>query len=132
MFIRTPMLAAILTLTLISAGCQNNAQTGALVGGAAGAGLGGLIGSFSHARAGEGALIGGAVGALGGYIVGNEADKNQQRQYDSYRESYRPPARHHEEPAYREPAYSQQRTRVETRYEERVVEEDRPTYDYER
>jgi hypothetical protein len=61
------------------AGCENNAQTGAVVGGLGGAGAGALIGGHHHG--GEGALIGAAVGAGGGYIVGNEADKsNQQRQ----------------------------------------------------
>jgi hypothetical protein len=60
------------------AGCENNAQTGALVGGLGGAGVGALIGG--HHNAGAGALIGGAVGAGGGYIIGNEADKKQQQQ----------------------------------------------------
>lgn len=63
-------------------GCANNAQTGALVGGAGGAAVGAGIGSLSHARAGEGALIGAAVGAIGGYVVGNEMDKAEQRERD--------------------------------------------------
>jgi uncharacterized protein YcfJ len=62
-----------------SAGCETKAGTGALVGGAGGAAVGGGIGSFSHSRAGEGALIGGAVGAVGGAVVGNEMDKKDQR-----------------------------------------------------
>src|SRR2546421_12841669 len=56
-------------------GCESHTGTDALVGGAAGAGIGALVGSVSHARAGEGALIGGAIGAIGGGIVGNEQDR---------------------------------------------------------
>src|SRR4051794_12761098 len=57
-------------------GCATKAGTGALIGGAAGAGIGAIIGHNSHDRAGSGALIGGAVGAIGGAIVGNEMDKS--------------------------------------------------------
>jgi len=46
-----------------SSGCETKAGTGALVGGAAGAGVGAIIGNNSHGRTGSGALIGGAVGA---------------------------------------------------------------------
>ncbi len=60
-------------------GCETKAGTGALVGGAGGAAIGGLIGSNSHARAGEGALIGGAVGAIGGALVGNSMDENDKK-----------------------------------------------------
>ncbi len=74
--------ALILTIGLLSAGCETKAQTGALVGGAGGAAVGAGIGSMSHSRAGEGALIGGAVGTVGGYIVGNEMDKKDQRDRD--------------------------------------------------
>src|SRR5712671_1206972 len=56
-------------------GCETKAGTGALIGGAAGAGIGAIIGHNSHGRTGSGALIGGAVGALGGALVGNEMDK---------------------------------------------------------
>lgn len=61
-------------------GCETKAQTGALVGGAGGAAIGGLIGSTHKAQAGTGALIGAGVGAIGGYIVGNELDKKDQRE----------------------------------------------------
>ncbi len=53
-------------------GCETKSQTGALVGGATGAGIGALVGK------GEGALIGGAIGAGGGYLVGREMDKKDQ------------------------------------------------------
>ncbi|MHC4501136.1 MAG: glycine zipper domain-containing protein [Planctomycetota bacterium] len=53
-------------------GCESNAQTGALLGGAAGAGVGALAGGDT-----EGALIGAAVGAGAGYMIGNEGDKKE-------------------------------------------------------
>ncbi len=53
-------------------GCQTKAQTGALVGGAAGAGIGAAVGDT------KGALIGGALGAGGGYLVGRGMDKKDQ------------------------------------------------------
>src|SRR5579872_4530513 len=50
------------------AGCQNNTQKGAAVGGIGGAALGAVIGNQSG-HAGEGALVGAlAGGALGGLI----------------------------------------------------------------
>ncbi len=51
-------------------GCANQAQTGGLIGTAAGAGIGQAIG-----RNTEGTLIGAAVGGVAGYILGNEGDK---------------------------------------------------------
>jgi uncharacterized protein YcfJ len=47
---------------------------GAIIGGAGGAVVGGLIGHNVG-----GALIGGAVGAGGGYIIGNEARRREQK-----------------------------------------------------
>ena len=61
-----------------------------LVGGAAGAGIGAIVGHNSHGRTGSGALIGGAVGAIGGALIGNEMDKKEaaderrDREYDDY------------------------------------------------
>ena len=52
------------------AGCESDAQTGALVGTAAGAGIGQLAGGSTEAT-----LIGAAVGGGAGYMVGNERDK---------------------------------------------------------
>jgi len=57
---------------IFSAGCQNDAQTGALVGSVAGAGIGQAIG-----RNTEGTLIGLAAGGGLGYILGNERDKQR-------------------------------------------------------
>ncbi len=57
---------------VILAGCGSDAQTGALIGTAAGAGIGQLAGG--HA---ESTLIGAAVGGGVGYIIGNEQDKKK-------------------------------------------------------
>ncbi len=50
-------------------GCETHAQTGALIGGVGGAGIGAAVGDT------EGALIGGALGAGAGYLIGHEQDK---------------------------------------------------------
>ena len=78
---------AFLAATLLSttSGCETKAGTGALVGGAAGAGIGAIIGHNSHNRTGSGALIGGAVGAIGGALVGNEMDKSDRKKADEER-----------------------------------------------
>ena len=78
------------TLLAGVAGCESQAGTGALIGGAAGAGIGAIVGHNSHGRTGSGALIGGAVGAIGGALIGNEMDKKdaadarRDRDYDDY------------------------------------------------
>lgn len=71
------VLAGALGLSAIGlgSGCESHAAEGALIGGAGGAALGGIIGHNSHGRTAEGALIGGAIGAIGGGLIGNEADK---------------------------------------------------------
>ncbi len=56
------------------AGCQSSAQTGALIGTAAGAGVGQAV-----SRNRTGTLVGAAVGAGTGYVVGNEIDKKKTR-----------------------------------------------------
>ena len=64
-----------------AAGCESDAQTGALLGTAAGAGVGALAGGST-----EGTLIGAAVGGGVGYILGNEQDKKKTRtEMDSLR-----------------------------------------------
>jgi outer membrane lipoprotein SlyB len=69
----TILMAAIVCLGLIVVGgCESDAQTGALIGTAVGAGAGQAIG-----RDTESTLIGAGVGAVGGYIIGNESDKNK-------------------------------------------------------
>lgn len=89
-------------------GCETKAGTGALVGGAAGAGLGAIVGNQSHGRGGAGALIGGAVGAGVGALVGNEMDK-QDREEQQYRD---------QQAERREREYAR---RSSSRYESRTV-----------
>jgi len=69
----TILMVAVVSLGLvIAAGCESDAQTGALIGGAAGAGIGQLAGGDTEAT-----LIGAAVGSGAGYILGNEGDKKK-------------------------------------------------------
>jgi uncharacterized protein YcfJ len=69
-------------LMTIFIGCEtpegrtDRTASGALTGGALGAGTGAIIGSASG-HAGQGALIGGALGALTGGIIGNSMDQTQ-------------------------------------------------------
>jgi uncharacterized protein YcfJ len=75
-------LVAVLLVVAVSVGmvflvgCESEGQTDALVGSAAGAGIGAIIGNQSG-KAGQGALIGGAVGGGTGYIIGSEKDKKK-------------------------------------------------------
>lgn len=64
--------------TLVMSGCESDAQTGALIGTAAGAGIGQAIGHNT-----TGTLIGAGVGAAGGYLLGNESDKNKAKKQTS-------------------------------------------------
>jgi len=57
---------------LVVAGCESDAQTGALIGAGVGALAGQAIGGDT-----EGTLIGAGVGAAGGYMIGNEQDKKK-------------------------------------------------------
>ena len=68
------MVVAVSLPLVLTAGCESDAQTGALIGTAIGAGAGQAIGSDT-----ESTLIGAGVGAVGGYIIGNEQDKQKQR-----------------------------------------------------
>lgn len=69
---------AILMLVVVSlglafvSGCESDAQTGALIGTAAGAGIGQAIGHDTGST-----LIGAGVGGGAGYIIGNEQDKKK-------------------------------------------------------
>src|SRR3954471_18350770 len=72
------------------AGCETKAGTGALIGGAAGAGIGAIVGKQSHGHTAGGAGIGGAAGARGGPLIGKEMEKKENqaprrdRDYDTY------------------------------------------------
>lgn len=68
-------------LILGTCGCSsmNNAERGALGGGAIGAGAGALIGSMTG-NAGAGAAIGAGVGAVTGGLIGNSEDRAENKQ----------------------------------------------------
>ena len=71
--IMTITMVGIISLGLLAVtGCESDAQTGTLIGMAAGAGIGQLAG-----RSTEATLIGAAVGSGAGYILGNEGDKKK-------------------------------------------------------
>src|ERR1035438_1190981 len=78
---------AAVAIGFVLAGCEtpsgrpDNTATGALVGGATGAGIGAVVGGRN---AGAGALIGGAIGALTGAIVGNNIDQQQRERVREY------------------------------------------------
>ena len=54
------------------AGCESDAQTGALICAGIGAAAGQAIGGDTEAT-----LIGAGAGAAGGYMIGNESDKKK-------------------------------------------------------
>ena len=89
---------------------QNQTRDGALMGGVAGALIGGVVGKQNNETT-EGALIGGAVGALAGGVIGNQRQQaERQRYYDS---------------RYNRPTYYEQRTYVQAPTQ-RVVTTRRP------
>ncbi len=65
-------------LAVCLAGCTtpygepNRTETGALIGGLGGAGLGVML---SHYHPGAGAVLGGAAGAIAGGLIGNSMDQ---------------------------------------------------------
>lgn len=68
---------------LLPAGCDSDAKTDALIGGAIGAGVGQAVG-----RDTEGTLIGAAVGTGAGYIIGAQSDKKKAEQERQQQEIY--------------------------------------------
>lgn len=69
----TIVIAVAISLSFVFvAGCESDAQTGALLGSGIGAGVGALAGGDT-----ESTLIGAAVGGGAGYMVGNEGDKKK-------------------------------------------------------
>lgn len=70
---------------------QESTRNGALLGGATGAVIGGIIGNNKNDQTAEGALIGGAVGAVAGGLIGHQRDRiaaEQRRQAYASRYSY--------------------------------------------
>jgi TolA-binding protein len=69
----TALIIAVVGVGLaFTCGCESDAQTGALVGTAAGAGIGQAVGHDTGST-----LIGAGVGAGAGYMIGNESDKKK-------------------------------------------------------
>ncbi len=67
------LVAAVVSVGLLfTAGCESDAQTGALLGTGAGALAGQAIGRNTSST-----LIGAGVGAGAGYMIGNESDKKK-------------------------------------------------------
>jgi len=71
-------LVAGLVIAAVGAGCQNNTQKGAALGGLAGAGVGAIVGK-QLGNTGAGALVGAGTGALAGGLIGNAEDKTEER-----------------------------------------------------
>lgn len=81
---RILFVAPLLAATVLSGGCATPTRSGAAGGGAAGAGLGAIIGHQSG-HTGEGAIIGGAAGAAAGALIGNQVGR-ERRQRDGHYE----------------------------------------------
>jgi uncharacterized protein YcfJ len=79
----TRTLCLIVSAVILTVGCEtpegrtDRTATGALTGGAIGAGTGAIIGNYSGHHTAGGAAIGGAIGALTGGIIGNAMDQQQ-------------------------------------------------------
>ncbi len=69
-FVIILMVVAVSLGLVFAAGCESDAQTGALIGTGIGALAGQAIGGDT-----ESTLIGAGIGAVGGYMIGNESDK---------------------------------------------------------
>lgn len=69
----------VLLLAIIISGCSGMTprQQSTLSGGAIGAGGGALIGAVSGGRPAVGAVLGGAAGALSGYILGDPGTRHR-------------------------------------------------------
>jgi hypothetical protein len=78
----------IVYFTLSLFGCETGRGTGALAGGAIGAGVGAAVSKHNRLA---GALIGGALGAIAGAAVGNYIDEQKKNRQESVRDiNYRP------------------------------------------
>jgi hypothetical protein len=73
---RRALFGGTLASVALACGCQTATGTGALAGGAIGAGLGGLLGGR---HSGAAALAGGAIGAGVGGLTGAAVDANRER-----------------------------------------------------
>jgi len=79
----TRILFLVATAAILCIGCEtpeggyDRTATGALTGGAIGAGTGAIIGNYAGHNTAGGAAIGGAIGALTGGILGHAMDQQQ-------------------------------------------------------
>jgi outer membrane lipoprotein SlyB len=79
----TRTLCLIASTAVLALGCYtpegrpDRTATGALTGGAIGAGTGAIIGNYAGHNTAEGAAIGGAIGLLTGGIIGNAMEQQQ-------------------------------------------------------
>ena len=74
------MVMSVVILELVTTGCQNKAEEGAIIGGLVGAGIGQAAGRNTQST-----LIGGAIGAGAGYLIGqHEQNKEVQQHPDQF------------------------------------------------
>jgi len=73
-----PLALFALAAVLSASGCATHTETGAAVGGLAGAGTGAVVG-HALGNTAAGAVIGAGVGALGGAAIGNSQDQAEAR-----------------------------------------------------
>ena len=85
-----PLAVFALTAVLSASGCATQTQTGAAVGGLAGAGAGAVVG-HAMGNTAAGAVIGAGVGALGGAAIGNSQDQAEAEKSRDHRTADRPP-----------------------------------------
>lgn len=79
---KTLMIGSVLLSGIVlGAGCETDAQTGALLGAGGGALIGTAIDDNKRER---GAMWGSLAGAAIGYVVGNESDKAKERERNPY------------------------------------------------
>ena len=73
---RTFVLIPVLAGLVISSGCAslNKKERGAIIGGATGAAVGGMVGRANGSTA-KGAIIGAAVGGAAGAVIGHQMDQ---------------------------------------------------------
>jgi Glycine zipper len=73
-----PLTVLALAAVLLASGCATHTQTGAAVGGLAGAGAGAVVG-HALGNTAAGAVVGAGVGALTGAAIGNSQDEAEAR-----------------------------------------------------
>ena len=91
---RILLIAMVGILPIALLGCETTpVQQGALLGGAAGAGLGAIIGNQDGGHGGEGALIGAGAGALAGALIGDQVAQPPRQTYQAapQQQVYAPP-----------------------------------------